>query len=379
MKALVSQFVPAFDPSKWTSSWPDALSQFVDAELIEISNSTFPEMKGGRCVEIEVLCGGLNYRDMISVYEGLLGIEGNSRTVFGCEIAGIVRNVSPEVTTVSIGDRVTTVCLGYCGSCRLCSEGKMGQCRHSGPISTQAFMERVIVPEEGVRKIPAGVSFLDAAAFSFSGTAAYSIVHEIAHIKTNDTVLITAANSALGAYATQFAVKAGAVVACLSRSRETAIKSLDYGARFAGTLEDVTGKESGRRALRRIVGTSEFNYVLDFAVDSYSRDCVGLMAYGGVYVMCGLVMGSQMLDQASFRTIIERNLSVSGFAYHHRSFDSAMNLLALGGAHSIIDSVYRAEDIRSALRRAWWSGERYGKVVLLFADEEVCRARASTN
>lgn len=83
------------------------------------------EAPGRREVRVRIEASGVCHSDWNAV-------SGSSPTplpaVLGHEGAGIVEEIGPDVTMVSVGDRVVLSWLPTCGRCRRCQEGRLSLC-----------------------------------------------------------------------------------------------------------------------------------------------------------------------------------------------------------------------------------------------------------
>src|SRR5260370_6649625 len=55
-----------------------------------------------------------------------------TRRILGHEAVGTIIEVANGVQTLSEGDRVLVSCISACGTCRVCREGRYGQCLGTG-------------------------------------------------------------------------------------------------------------------------------------------------------------------------------------------------------------------------------------------------------
>jgi L-iditol 2-dehydrogenase len=91
--------------------------------------------------------------------------------IMGHEAAGVVVKIGPEVTTVSLGDRVTFDSTVSCGTCGFCATGDVNLCDNRQVLGVScgdyrrngAFAEYVAVPAHIVYKLPAAFPFAKAA------------------------------------------------------------------------------------------------------------------------------------------------------------------------------------------------------------------------
>ena len=78
--------------------------------------------------------------------------------ILGHEIAGVVEAVGADVTSVSVGDRVTSTLYLTCGKCRYCLTGRETICAdfkgYIGIHTPGAYAEYTTVPAVNLVKIP---------------------------------------------------------------------------------------------------------------------------------------------------------------------------------------------------------------------------------
>jgi len=107
--------------------------------------------------------------------------------IFGLDPAGIVVEVGEQVFDVKPGERVYVNPLRSCGACQMCRSGERTRCRYFtfngyfgfGPDAQKiydlypygGFCEFMTVPQYALVKLPANVSFEQAARFGYLGTS----------------------------------------------------------------------------------------------------------------------------------------------------------------------------------------------------------------
>ncbi|MFF1374546.1 zinc-binding alcohol dehydrogenase family protein [Streptomyces virginiae] len=119
--------------------------------------------------------------------------EGSEPVPFGGEVAGTVVATGPGVTGFRAGERVTGLCF------------------------SDAYAEYAVLPTAMASRIPADASAVEAVALVRSGLVARG-AYEAARVEPGESVLVTAAASAVGTLALQYAQAGGAkrVVAAVS-------------------------------------------------------------------------------------------------------------------------------------------------------------------
>nr|WP_233463207.1 NADP-dependent oxidoreductase [Nocardia gipuzkoensis] len=172
------------------------------------------------------------------------------------DMAGVITEVGEGVTGWSVGDAVVAVL----------------------PVNAPgAAAEYVAAPAEILASAPRTVELADAAALPLVGLTAWQSLFEHAELEPGQGVLINGAGSAVGGYAVQLAVQAGATVTATAgpRSRDR-IRS--YGAQ---RIIDYT-----ETPVVQAVAGQRFDVVLNLAPSSpeENMELANLVADGGAYV-----------------------------------------------------------------------------------------------
>ncbi|MFC5008305.1 NADP-dependent oxidoreductase [Dactylosporangium cerinum] len=168
----------------------------------------------------------------------------------GIDVAGTVTAVGGGVSGLEIGDRVV-------GFLPMTAAG--------------AAAQYVLAPAETLTAAPATIPLADAAALPATGLTAWQAVFEHADVQPGHRVLIHGAGGAVGGYAVQLAVQAGAAVVGTAGERH-AERVRGYGAQVPGRGADGL--------------TSQFDAVLNFAPVAPADMAVlaGLVRDGGALV-----------------------------------------------------------------------------------------------
>jgi NADPH:quinone reductase-like Zn-dependent oxidoreductase/acyl carrier protein len=148
-------------------------------------------------VEIEVAATGLNFRDlmwMLSLLPEDILEDGFSGATLGLECAGRVVRVGPEVTTVSIGDRVAA-------------------------LTGSAFSTHVTIPAKHAVKVPENISPEGAATIPVAFFTAYYSLIRLARLKRDEWVLIHGGAGGVGMAAIQVAQARGARIIATAGSK----------------------------------------------------------------------------------------------------------------------------------------------------------------
>ncbi len=168
------------------------------------------------------------------------GLRRPKHPVPGRDVAGVVAEVGSQVTAVAVGDEVIGTADG-------------------------SFAELAVVPQSRLARMPAALSFEEAATLPVSGLTALQAVRDAGRISAGDRVLVIGASGGVGSYAVQVAAAYGAeVTGVASGGKADLVRSLgatrvidytredlDDGTRYEVVL-DIAGLRPIRH-LRRLV------------------------------------------------------------------------------------------------------------------------------
>lgn len=345
-------------------AWKDAIRDLCFVEAIEVQPPQ--RLKAEDAIEVQVACGSLNYSDLNMVHAGAAGLYGE-HAVFGAEIAGWVRTASKS-STFREGDLVVSMLLSRCRACSLCEKTRH-RCIRLAKQPRAAFQERLWVSEASIRKVPAGISPLQAAALQFSAAIALDVFERCLDLKPGQTLLIAGANSGIGTYVTQIAAGKRLTVINLVRSESAVPQCLKNGAAAALVLS-LDHQVSGSPAQ---MYSGPVDTAIDFAADFYGPACVKLLKTGGTYIPAGW-SGSKSPDPVQLHASVGSNRQL--LPYRFQDGHDPLALLRDQQITPAIDSIYDYTEIKKACERAWWSQGRSGKVMIRFADSQTCAAAA---
>ncbi|MEV4622734.1 zinc-binding dehydrogenase [Asanoa sp. NPDC049573] len=152
----------------------------------------------------------------------------------------------------------------------------------SGP--TGGYVERAVVPAEGLVTVPDDVSLRDAAAVLHDGVTALALA-DIVKPVAGDRVLVTAAGGGLGAILVQIAHAAGATVVAAARGAAKLERLRRLGADVVVDYSTPGWTDQVRDA------TGGLDVVLDGAGGEYGRAAFDLVTAGGRFSAHGTPAG----------------------------------------------------------------------------------------
>jgi NADPH2:quinone reductase len=310
--------------------------------LVEVAQ---PE-PGPHDVRIAVAAAGVNNADLLE-RRGHNPPPPGAPPGPGLEVAGTITAVGREVTSWSPGDRV----------CALVTAG--------------GYAEEAIAPTEQVMPIPAGWSFVEAAALPEVACTVYSNLAMIAGLSAGQALLVHGAAGGVGSFAAQWATAIGARVITTAGSdaktraaRELgAVEAVDYRSDdfVSSTLAATSGR--GVDAILDVVGTTYLRRNIECLADDGH-----LIVIGGSVGPVTFDLGELMVRRASISATLLR-----GRPAHQKAAIVAgvvrdvFPLIESGAIRAVVDTVFPLEEAARA-HEALESGRVVGKLDLTTGD-----------
>ena len=221
-------------------------------EVLSLEERPAPEV-GPRDVLIDVVAASLNPIDYkLRAGKVKLVIRRPMPIGLGCDVAGTVAAVGAEVTRFARGDTVFA---------------RLEKLRMGG------LAEQVAADESVVARMPASVSFVDAAAVPLAGLTALQALREAAQLAAGQHVLVHAGAGGVGALAIQIAKHLGLVV-----TTTTSTKNVGFVRELgADEVIDYTKEKVAERA-------KDLDAVFETLGGASELEAFGLVKPGGVVV-----------------------------------------------------------------------------------------------
>jgi NADPH:quinone reductase len=199
---------------------------------------------------------------------------------------GVISAVGSDVDGFSIGDRVLTT------------------------VEEGGYAEKAIAPASVCYRIPARMSFVDAAAISLAFDTAWFALRERARLQKGETVLVLGASGAVGMAAVQLAKAFGARVigGISSPDREQAVREAGASATVDLGAEDL--RESLRTQVREANNGRGVDVVIDPLGDRFLEPALRALEWCGRLVVVGFAAGSIPTIKANY--LLLKNIEVSG-------------------------------------------------------------------
>jgi D-arabinose 1-dehydrogenase-like Zn-dependent alcohol dehydrogenase len=195
----------------------------------EIVEREIPQPGPGH-VRIKVQACGVCHSDVLTKEGAWPGIQ--YPRVPGHEVAGLVDELGPGVTSWRVGQRVGVGWHGgHDNTCRECRRGDFRNCRNekiSGISYDGGYQQYMVAPIEALASIPDGLSDVDAAPLLCAGITTYNALRHSGALP-GDLVAVQGIGG-LGHLGVQFAAKFGYKVAAIGRGPENAALAKKLGA-----------------------------------------------------------------------------------------------------------------------------------------------------
>jgi L-iditol 2-dehydrogenase len=305
------------------------LTQYMQLEMVEMP---VPEI-GPDDVLVRVRACGICGSDV----HGLDGKTGRRipPLVMGHEAAGEVVEIGANVTDLRAGERVTFDSTVYCGRCFYCLRGEQNLCDHRevlgvspGPYRRHgAFAEFVAVPRRIMYRLPANLSFEQAAMIEAVSVAVHAV--SLTPVRLGDTAVVVGSGM-IGLLTIQAARNAGCsrVIAVdpdggrlkLARAAGATdvIDPKAAGAVEAGVVDAIMALTDGRGAdvALECVGATE-----------PIRTAIGGVRKGGAVTLVGNVSPQIELP---LQAVVSRQIRVQGSCASNGEYPACIEMMSRG-------------------------------------------------
>lgn len=312
-------------------------------------------------VLIETKFGALNHLD-IFVVRGWPGLTLNMPHVIGADGSGIVKDIGSEVTTLSVGDKITINPGLSCGKCEMCLSGQQVFCKQFSILGENkwgTFAQYLKLPEISVLKIPDGSSLEKAAAAPLTFLTAWRMLITQARIKPNEYVFIHGAGGGVSSAAIQIAKYYGAkVITTTSTSRKIEM-AMNLGADHVINYKEI---KDYRNQVYELTNKHGIDVVIDNVGQATFPTSIRLLKPGGRLITCGVTSGP--LSKINIADIFWKHLEIKGSTMANQGeFRAVMELVLDGTLNPIVDKVYPLENVREA-EEYLSEGNQFGKVLI---------------
>jgi NADPH:quinone reductase-like Zn-dependent oxidoreductase len=312
---------------------------------------------GPRQVLVRVRASSLNYRDLSTVEAKNARAAPKPDLIPLSDGAGEVVAVGPGVSRIKTGDRVAG-CFMQKWIGGAIDETAMASAM--GGAIDGVLTELAVLEEDGVVKLPAGLSFEEGATLPCAGLTAWHALVEIGNIKAGDIVQ-TQGSGGVSIFALQFARMFGARVIATSSSAAKAERLKKMGAE---AVIDYRATPDWDKETMKLTGGRGADITVEVGGAGTLPRSFLATRLGGRIVVIGLLSGMAEVDPMP---ILRRNLRVQGLYVGNRQMFEAMNrAIEAAGLKPVIDKVFPFAQARDAYRHLK-SQTHFGKIVIAHA------------
>ncbi len=336
-----------------------AFDEFGGPEKLRLQDVPDPRPGPGQ-VLVRVRACALNHLDLF-VREGIPALKTPLPFWTGCDIAGDVAEVGPDVTGLRVGDRVCVNPNLTCGRCEFCIQGEDSLCVRYGIVGEHlpgGLAELVAVSAENVLPLPAHVSYEHAASFILTNMTAWRMVVTQARVRPGEDVLILGVGGGVSSTAVQIAKLCGARVLVTSSSDAKLERARQLGADVSINY----AKEDWESAVYEKTAKRGVDVVLENVGAQTWKQSLRSLRKGGRLVTCGATTGP--IAETDIRIVFWKQIHIIGSTMaNRREFNDVMRLFFAGRLKAIVDEIVPLKDGAAAQRRLA-EGRQFGKIVL---------------
>jgi putative PIG3 family NAD(P)H quinone oxidoreductase len=265
--------------------------------------------------------------------------------ILGLECAGTVAEVGAGVRELAVGDRVMALLAGG------------------------GYADEVVVHAGSAMRIPAALSFEEAAAIPEVFLTVFLNVFQLAQLPEGGALLVHGGGSGIGTAAIQLAKRANARVIVTAGSDAKCARCRELGADVAVNYRT----EKFEAAVKQATDGRGVDVVLDSIGAPYLEANLASLALGGRLVLIGLMGGARA--ELNLGALLARRLQIIGSTLRARPAEEKAAIvrgfvarfgadLAAGRIRAVVDRVLPLAQAGDA-HRALEASEHFGKIVLV--------------
>jgi len=307
---------------------------------------------GARDVRVRVHAVSLNFRDLVLAR----GAQKSRRPpgIPASDGAGEVVEVGAEVRSLKVGDRVAA------NFFPTWLEGPPSAAHHEQALGSTVdgmLAEEVVLDQTAWVKVPAHLSYEQAATLPCAGVTAFNALFETASLRPGDTVLVQGTGG-VSIFALQLAKAAGARVIVTSQSAEKREHAKQLGADY--TIDYKATPDWGKVAHAYTEGGVDL--VVEVGGPGTFDQSVAALRHAGTMSILGVLTGTR--GEINTYDIFHKALRVHGvYVGSVRMFEGLTRALTTHKLTPVVDRVFPFAETRQAYEYLA-SGQHFGKVVV---------------
>lgn len=335
--------------------------QLLDDKRLELTEIAPPPPPEPGEVTVNIKAVALNHIDVWG-WRGMAFAKRKMPLVVGAEASGTVQAIGSGVGNLKPGQIVSIYGARTCGLCKACREGRDNLCTHVSGVHgfhIDGFAcEAANLPARLLVPAPLECDEIAAAVAPVTFGTVEHMLFDNAKLEPGETILVQAGGSGIGSAAIQLAKRMGCTVITTVGSDNKIEKAKALGAdhvinyredRFEGVVRKLT-KKKGVDVVFEHVGA-----------DTWAGSMLCLKR-GGRLVTCGSTSG--VSTSMNLMQLFQQQLKIFGsFGCRMENMANAMQKMAQGIVHPVVDTIVDFDDIGTALERME-SRDVFGKIIL---------------
>jgi len=313
-----------------------------------------PEVGPGQ-VLVRMKASSLNFRDLLVPERGYGSHTGTLPLIPLSDGVGVVSDIGPGVRRVAVGDRVCPTYFQRWTS----GEPDLERLTQSlgGPVDG-TMAEYMCLSEEGVVKVPAYLTDIEAATLPCAALTAWSALTICGKVKPGDRVLVQGCGG-VALFALAFAKLLGAHVTVISSSAERIERVKALGADAAVNYRTTP---EWAKATRDITSGRGYDFIFELGGEKTLPQSLRCIRPGGTVAMIGVLTGGAMAASLGF--VVTRQVRLQGVTVGHRDgFETMVRALEQHKIKPVVDRVFAFEELKEAMAHLK-SGAQFGKVCI---------------
>ena len=323
-------------------------------EHLKLSSRPEPQPGPGQVV-VRMKASSLNYRDLLVPLRGYGSHTGTLPLIPLSDGVGVVSEVGPGVRRLAVGDRVCPTYFQRWTN----GEPSLERLTQSlgGPIDG-TMAEYMCLPEQGVVKVPAYLTDVEAATLPCAALTAWSALVTYSNTRPGDRVLVQGCGG-VALFAVKLAKLLGAHVTVISSSDERMQRVRQLGA--DATINYRTTPEWAK-ASREITGGRGYDMIFELGGEKTLPQSLRCIRPGGTLAMIGVLTGGEMAT--SLGLIVTRQVRLQGITVGHRDgFEAMLRAFEQHQLRPVVDRVFAFDELKQAMAHLK-SGAQFGKVCI---------------
>ena len=335
--------------------------QLLDDKRLELTEIAPPPAPGNGEVTVRIKAVALNHIDVWG-WRGMAFAKRKLPLTIGAEASGIVQSIGSGVGNLQVGQIVSIYGARTCGLCKNCREGRDNLCTHVSGVHgfhIDGFAcEAVNLPARLLVPAPLDCDEIDAAVAPITFGTVEHMLFDNAKLQPGETILIHAGGSGIGSAAIQLAKRMGCTVFTTVGSDGKIEKAKALGADVVINYRNDRFEHVVRKLTKKKGVDVVFEHV---GADTWAGSMLSLKR-GGRLVTCGSTSG--VSTSMNLMQLFQQQLKIFGsFGCRMENMANAMQKMAEGIVHPVVDTIVDFGDIEKALKRME-SRDVFGKIIL---------------